>query len=226
VADSNSWPGQGNYPTRLWQPGSVVLDEHPVQIPGDVDAPVLLQADFGLFLAPQGAELRSQTADGAPVQNIIGSVRVLPAESAAVRPQHIVTAQLGDGIRLLGYDLLGVFPAEAGRPAAITLYWLADRRQAEEYTVLLHLRDADGNNVVYGDGQPRDGGWPTWAWEPGQTVVDRHVLSIPEGTPPGSYSLWAGLYRLADESRLPVNGPDDRVLDDAIYLQDVVVTGG
>ena len=36
VAESNSWPGQGNYPTRLWQPGTVVVDEHPVQIPYDV----------------------------------------------------------------------------------------------------------------------------------------------------------------------------------------------
>ncbi len=225
VAESNSWPGQGNYPTRLWQPGTVVVDEHPVQIPYDVAAPVVLNADFGLFLAPQGAELRSQTADGEPVENIVGSVRVLPMTPPAARPQQTVSAQLGDSIRLLGYDLLGAFPAEAGRPATVTLYWQADRRPTDDYTVFIHLRDRDGVNVAYGDGPPRDGGWPTWAWEPGQAVIDRHTLVIPEDVPAGSYTLWAGMYRLGDESRLPVSGPESRVLDDAIYLQDVVVTG-
>ena len=142
-----------------------------------------------------------------------------------MRPQRTATAQLGDAIRLLGYDLLGAFPAEAGRPATITLYWQADQHLTDDYTVFIHLRDRDGVNVAQSDGRPRDGGWPTWAWEPGQAVIDRHTLVIPEGVPAGSYTLWAGMYRLDDESRLPVSGPEDRVLDDAIYLQDVVVTG-
>jgi hypothetical protein len=226
VAESNSWPGQGNYPTRLWQPGTVVVDAHPVQIPYDVDAPVVLNADFGLFRAPQGAELRSQTAEGAPVENVVGSVRVLPITPTTVRPQRTATAQLGDDIRLLGYDLLGAFPAEAGRPATATLYWQADRRPEEDYTVFIHLRDSNGVNVAQSDDRPRAGAWPTWAWEPGQAVMDRHTLVIPEDVPAGSYTLWAGMYRLSDQTRLPISGTEGEVVDDAVYLQDVVVTGG
>jgi len=223
VAESNSWPGQGSYPTRLWQPGTVVADTHPVQVPQDVDAPALLRADFGLFLAPQGEELRSQTAEGTPVENIIGTLRILPAHPAPARPQATRHAEFADHIRLLGYDLLGVYPAQAGRPATITLHWQADARPAEDYTVFVHLRDAAGANIAQSDSIPRAGAWPTSAWEPAQPVPDRHTLTIPQDAPPGVYSLWAGMYHQPDETRLAVRGADTPVLDDAIFLQDVVI---
>jgi hypothetical protein len=223
VAESNSWPGMGSFPTRLWQPGTVVVDRHPVQLPYDIDAPVLLRADFGLFSPPAGEGLASHGPAGEPVENVVGTLRVLPRENVPVRPQVPLAAQVGARIRLLGYDLVGAYPAQPGQPVVATLYWQADARPEEDYMVFLHLRDAEGNIVVQSDGIPRRGGWPTSVWEPGQPVVDRRMLVTPENLMPGQYSLWAGMYRLADETRLAASGPEGRVVDDAVFLQDIVV---
>jgi hypothetical protein len=46
------------------------------------------------------------------------------------------------------------------------------------------------------------GQFPTGTWQPGDTVVDLHQLSLP----PGNYTLQVGLYELATLQRLP-GGP-------------------
>jgi hypothetical protein len=63
-----------------------------------------------------------------------------------------------------------------------------------DYRVFVHL--VDGKETIYagGDGAPRGGDYPTWAWEAGEVVVDRHVLVVAADTPVGQYQIRAGLY--------------------------------
>ncbi len=141
VAEANSWPGLGNYPTRLWQPGTVIVDRYPLRIPDDASAPVLLQADAGFFLWPQGDELprsaseqspggqktedRRQKGPGAagengtPIQDVVGRLRLLPAVGAGAS---------GPAVSLKASLVLP--PSAAGKGNAIELlgYDLAPRR--------------------------------------------------------------------------------------------------
>ena len=224
VAQENSWPGLGTYPTRLWQPGSVIVDRYPVSVPGDATAPSLLHVDAGFFVPQTDQQLPGRAADGKKATGAAGQLRLLPGQVERPEPTVPLDVHLGDeGIQLSGYDPVTSDRITAGQPIDMTLYWTSDRRPTQDYTVFVHLRRPDGTNLVQIDRQPLDGAWPTSAWEPGQPVTDRYRLTVPEGTPPGRYTLWAGMYRLADLVRLPLSGAGSQAQDNALFLGDVVV---
>lgn len=54
------------------------------------------------------------------------------------------------------------------------------------------------------DSYPAGGALPTSTGQAGEVVRDRHILTLPADLPPGDYRVIAGLYRLADEKRLPL----------------------
>ncbi len=219
VAQDNSWPGLGAYPTRLWQPDTVVVDRHPLPIPGGTAAPAMLQIDVGFFLPQTGEHLPGPATTGRA-----GQLRLLPSQVLRPAPATALDVRLGDDeIRLAGYDLVLPHGPVPSRSIEVTLYWIADRRPPQDYTVFLHLRRPDGSNLTQRDGQPLGGAWPTSAWEPGQPVLDRYTLMIPAGTPPGRYTLWAGMYRLADLTRLRLSGTGFQAQDDALFLGEVVI---
>ena len=224
VAQENSWPGLGTYPTRLWQPGTVIVDRYPVSLPGNAAAPSLLHIDVGFFSPQTGEQLPSRAADGGEAAGVAGQLRLLPGQVERPAPAVPLDVHLGDdGIRLLGHDLVLPDQVTAGQSIDVTLYWNSDRRPTQDYTAFVHLRRPDGTNLAQTDRQPLEGAWPTSAWEPGQSITDRYTLTIPEGTPPGRYALWAGMYRLADLIRLPLSGAGFQAQDNALLLGEVVI---
>jgi hypothetical protein len=56
----------------------------------------------------------------------------------------------------------------------------------------LHLSGDDGIPIVVGDGL----GYPVEQWEPGDQLVQRHLLATDETMPAGEYTLRAGAYWL------------------------------
>jgi hypothetical protein len=91
--------------------------------------------------------------------------------------------------------------------------------------VFVHLRDGEGRKVAQTDGFPSGGAWPTSAWESNQPVTDLRSIPIPADLTPGRYGLWAGMYRLSDQTRLPIQASGQEVQDDAILLAEIEVTG-
>jgi hypothetical protein len=224
VAEANSWPGLGAYPTRLWQPGTVIVDRYPLDLPGGTRAPMLLDVDVGLFIPATLAQLPSVDANGRPAATVIDTLRILPVVAAAARPQYQADARFGDSIRLIGFDRpLGERAVAPGSQVAIDLIWQTDKRIETDYAIFLHLRRPDGANVSGADGQPLAGAWPTSAWEPGDPVMDPRAVRVPADAPPGLYELWLGLYAAPDGARLTVTGAGLRVLDNALFVGAVVV---
>jgi hypothetical protein len=225
VAQVNSWPGRGTYPTSLWQPGTVLVDRYPVQIPFDAAAPQTLRADAGFFLDKAVDEPVSGSGDTTGALNVLGSLRILPRVPAPVHPVHPLEAKLGDAITLLGYDLAPAGAQKPGQDLKLTLYWQGAGPLSEDYSVFVHLRDGEGRKVAQTDGFPSGGAWPTSAWEPNQPVADLRSITIPADLTPGRYGLWAGMYRLSDQTRLPIRASGQEVQDDAILLAEIEVTG-
>lgn len=95
-----------------------------------------------------------------------------------------------------------------GDALALPLRWRALSTPEENYQVFVHLGRPGQPPVAQSDGPPRNGLSPTAAWAAGQEVLDRRVLTLPETLAPGRYRLSAGLYRLSDGARLPVDGED------------------
>jgi hypothetical protein len=91
----------------------------------------------------------------------------------------------------------------AGDPLALTLAWRSLDRTPTEYTVFVHVVGPDGQLVAQSDGPPLAGFAPTRIWRPGQTLLDEHLVQLPDDLPPGEYEVRVGLYA-QDGSRLPV----------------------
>jgi hypothetical protein len=124
-------------------------------------------------------------------------------------------ATLGSGALVLeGFRHPGTVRAGATLPLA--LYWQATRPLPADYTVFVHLLDAQGGKVAQRDVAPLTGTLPTSRWAPGQLLRDDQDLAVPAAVPPGTYRLVAGMYDPATLAPIADRGPID--------LGEVVVT--
>jgi len=139
--------------------------------------------------------------------------------------QHAERINVSDEVLFLGYDLSSESVA-AGEDLRVTLYWEAQERLHEDYSVFLHLDDLRSNYISWSLSEelsPAD--IPTSSWTPGFYVSDPHVLSVSSETPPGVYVLRAGLYRLDTGERLPILDDNGNPVSESIDLGRVRVRG-
>ncbi len=123
-----------------------------------------------------------------------------------LRPSQPVHARFGSDIWLERYAISGrVFAA--GDVAQVQLEWRTEAAQTTRYKVFVQLLNSGGVLVAQRDAEPGGNLLPTTGWTPGETVLDRHGLALPEDLPAGGYTLIVGLYNIDDPNqRLPVYG--------------------
>ncbi len=122
-----------------------------------------------------------------------------------------VTEETGS-IRLDGYALTTeVAPGDA---LLLALRWESLRAVDENYHVFVHLLNASGERIAQRDGQPVQWMRPTSTWQPGEEIVDRYGLLLPEDIAPGQYTMAVGLYEPTSGERLAVSaGPGDLAIE-------------
>lgn len=153
--------------------------------------------------------------------NVRLAVYAVPAEPPGEGINNPLNANLGDKIRLLGYNL----PATEVMPGDIlqlTLFWQAIAPISERYKVFTHVVDAYGHLVGQRDAEPGGGAKITTIWKEGEQVVDNYGLPILPATPPGDYLIEIGMYGLRDGQRLNVL-EGGRSVGDHVILQPVRV---
>jgi len=124
-------------------------------------------------------------------------------------PERRLNADFGQMIQLSGYTL-----APISEGLSVTLFWQARRVPDADYTIFVHLVDADGDMVAQADAQPLDGQYPTSIWSPGESVVDERRIPVPAG----EYEVFVGLYRWETLERLPALLDGQRLADDRLPL--------
>jgi hypothetical protein len=139
--------------------------------------------------------------------------------------QHPMTTSFGTQIALLGYDLAPPEP-EPGSSLHLALYWQAQAEMEQDYTVFVHLLDAEGRLVAQHDGQPGGGDLLTSSWVRGEVIADEHPLGLDPNLPTGSYRLEVGLYLWPTMERLPVLDGTGQVQGDKAVLGEVRVGDG
>jgi hypothetical protein len=205
----DAYPYHGLYATRQCQPGQIFAD--PYKIPIDAaaaDRPTVLRAQIGVKDWKSGVELMPSVNGAA-----IPAVMLLAGKlSSATQPErdHTRNYRVGDGITLLDASV----EHESGSTSLSTT-WRVAATLPEAYTIFVHLLDADGQLIGQADGPPLNGDYPTDWWSPGETIIDTRPLLLP----PEADRVTIGLYRLSDQTRLPVvDEAGRRVLDDQIVL--------
>jgi len=196
VADRYTYPGLGSYPTAIWRPGDAFCDNVVLPIPADLARTLVYRLSVGLLDAAADRRLPATDRDGNPAPPFVGQVRLVAAEPAATTAPPPSDA----AIRLAGAEFPSLWQPVSDH--TVTLRWYAAEPVPTDYTIFLHLRDADGQLVAQADGPPLGGWYPTSWWVPGEWVTDDHAFPLPADTPPGDYRLVAGLYDPATGARL------------------------
>ncbi len=120
-----------------------------------------------------------------------GHVTVLPlTESDTYRTMPPV--EWGEFARLVGVDTPLGTQTYAGGTVTLLLDWDMIGAAESDYSLLVHLVDANGQVVAQADGFPRGRAVNTWA--AGEELVDLREIQIPATLPPGEYTLRVGWY--------------------------------
>ncbi len=202
VGQRNTYPGLGRFPTSQWAPGDAFCDV--VHVPVREDSPVqaVYDVEIGWYQPDAGHRLPASGSDGSPIELVlVDRIRVQPDTPPVVTVPRPVNASLDDRVMLLGYDLVN-FDVQQTRALTVTLYWEAQTHLEQDYTVFVHLTLDGVPPAAQSDSHPRSGAYPTSFWEPGEVVVDQHVLDIPGDIAPGEYQLSTGMYLLETGERL------------------------
>ncbi|MFN8373221.1 MAG: 6-pyruvoyl-tetrahydropterin synthase-related protein [Anaerolineae bacterium] len=136
--------------------------------------------------------------------------------------------QLGDQMRLLGYDLSSA-EVSPGDQLQVILYWYAARPPAYNYSSFVHISNGGPPLAQLDKALVTDR--PSAAWVSDGYLRDVYLISLPETMPPGEYQILVGVYtcetlpagECGNGDRLQVIGPDGAVLGDSVLLGTLVV---
>lgn len=208
VAKWNAFPGRGLYPTRLWQPGEVIVDDYRIPVDPGAYGPGAGRIEVGLFRRVPLQDLTARDPQGKTITPTIARFKIDVPGNAPPEVENPVQFDLGDSIALVGYALRPDLPQGT---LSVRLYWRARAATDRDYTVFVHLLDASGKMVAQADDQPQQGRYPTSFWDTGETIQDDYVLKLPDGKLPPDASIELGMYRAEDGARLPVASGGDSV---------------
>jgi 4-amino-4-deoxy-L-arabinose transferase-like glycosyltransferase len=207
-------------PTSRWAAGQIYSEIAGFRLPKDTPTGRSGPVQVGVYrLVGADADGQNGTVVDVPVTSADEAQKFVVLQSFAVYPPQTppddALADLkptpfifGDSIALKGYHLPET--ARPGETVTLTLGWAAVADVPGDYTLFLHVMDADDTLAVGLDRQPLDGRLLTSTWRPGDLLRDAMPITMP--TQPGTYKVYLGLYDSHTHERLPVDAPDNRPL--------------
>jgi hypothetical protein len=222
IAQRDTYPGLGSYPTRLWRVGDIFTDRYVLTLPPTVFAPCTGRFEVGLYDFASGERLLATGPDRHPLGDNVRfhEIAVLPREDSPLpNPVHF---DFEGRIALVGYDL-DRRTARPGETIHLTLYWRALAEMEEDYTVFTHVLGEEDRLWAQMDSQPQGGAAPTSSWQVGQVIEDHYDLAVKPDTPPDVYDIEVGLYLAATGRRLGVLDEGGRLWDNRVLLSKVRV---
>jgi len=95
-----------------------------------------------------------------------------------------------------------------GESAKVTLVFKALEEMTADYTVFVHVEDADGHMERMNlDHKPASGQYLTSQWKKGELIKDEFTLFVPPMALRG-LNLWVGLWEAKTDTRLQLRNPD------------------
>jgi len=188
----------GQFSTGRLRAGDVLRGPNAVRLPASISDGIFA---LHLSLVDDAGVTQGETVE-------LGRVAVRAPERTMTSPHaaYPTQADLGDQVRLIGYDLSAVRLVPGGT-LTVTLHWQALREMAGDYKAFVHLLDFAGRMVIGSDAIPANWTRPTTGWIGGEYVTDLHTLALPPDLAAGEYRLEVGLYDTESGLRL-----GDRIL--------------
>ncbi len=149
------------------------------------------------------------TTNNAPLK--LGALHLTAPQRTFTAPEGLTIINANFGPTSL-YGLSAPTQAAPGESISVRLVWESRTPLSESYRVFLHLINPEGVLIAQSDGVPADWTRPTTGWLPGEFVTETRTLPLPPDAPPGTYTLFAGMYSPDTALRLTTpDFPDGRV---------------
>ncbi len=213
VAQRDTHPGLGRYPTTAWEPGVIFADTYRLHIPKTAYTPDDCYVQVGLYL-PDGPRLT--TPDGRDALRLTDvEIQLRPGELS-----NPINANFDDQAALVGYTL-DPRVTQPGETIRLTLYWQASAPIETDYRIFAQVLGVENQVWANSDILPKT---PTSRWQPGQIIEDVHDLTVGLTTPPDFYDIVVGVYEPGGR-RLSVLDEDGSPLGKYIPLSKIRVIG-
>ena len=205
LAQLDSQPLRGTYATTLWLPGTFVTDPYTLTVPAGL-LPGTYRVVAGMYRPGSIQRLGVSGTHDLAGNTVVAGNLTLPDpqfNAQAIANRLDVTGGDPARLKLVGYDL----PMRVLAPGTnlnLVLYWQALSAIDLDYTVFVHVLDANGQLVAQTDAQPLGGRAPTSWWRPGDQFRDPRTVGLGADLPPGTYTVEAGLYDNASGQRMPL----------------------
>lgn len=217
IGQWDALPGNGLYPTRVWQPGEILVDHYRIPVSSSAAPFQIGRVEVGLAPVGSTQPLSARDPSGTVITPTIARFKI--AGLGAIDAPEPTLWNLGDTFDLTRLDFDGIrgteeFPIlpttqlKTGDSIKVNYGLRATRGELDDYIVYIHLVNASGEIIAQSDLMPRKGTYPTSVWDAGESVSDQIELAIPSDITPGDYSLEFGIYEAMDGTRLAVEGND------------------
>jgi hypothetical protein len=210
VAQRDTWPGRGMYPTTLWKPGEVFADTLYLHIPDGAYAPNNATLRVGLY-EQDGSRLTAIDARGQTVEDDAASIGTIKIEPRPGEYSNSMRVNFDNQVELLGYEMSprSILPGEA---VTMTLYWRATAPFTEDYSVFLNALRPNLRPSAQNSSKPLRDTFSTKNWIVGQVITDVRVLQFPPTAKPGELDVEVGWF-LPKVGRLSVLAEDGHEAD-------------
>ncbi len=121
------------------------------------------------------------------------------AGAGAPAPSRPLDATIGSSLHVVGYDL-SPQPTRRGGSAELVTYFELRGRMEPGWKLFFHMEGPGGFRNL--DHVPVEGAYPMERWHPGQRIRDRLRITFTQAMPPGSYTVYLGLFK--GNARAPV----------------------
>lgn len=154
--------------------------------------PGTYQVQAVVYDPSDGQRLDVLDEHGAPAgtEFVLGTVRVqrpaTPPSLEALEIPHLLQAQLGDSIRLLGYGLHDE-PLTPGEQRTLTLFWCALKDVSADYDLRVRWQDEVGH--TWAEETLSNTFHPTSEWHEGEIIRGQYDLVVDAAAPSGQATL-------------------------------------
>jgi len=218
VAQRDTYPGQGKYPTSLWRAGDGLCDTYQMHLPFQVKAPVAARLVVGLYRLRDFSRLQPYDGQGRPIEGLqLTRIKLAPRKWPHYTLREPADFLLGGKVALKGYEL-ETRELRAGDMLRLKLLWQDLAEMDLDYTVFVHVIDSKDKIWAQKDQQPLAGEYPTSFWAPGEVILDEHVVHLGPDLPAGEYLVEVGMYYWKTGERLKVRGPSGPEPGDRMLL--------
>ena len=191
-------------PTSHWPPTLYLRNPLTLMVPPDA-TPIRYNLRLGIYDPSTGAAL--PTVEGGTV----GQVWVEASRESA--PSETTVTRFGESIRLSTVRL-------DQETQTIRLIWQTETLISQDYSIFVHLLDAQGTLIGQVDGTPYQNQYPTSAWRVGQVIEDVRSLAGVVADPALIKQLAIGVYDPVSGARLAgVDRAGQPLPNDALIIE-------